>query len=409
MTSKKTQKDATTSGWVDSASVTHVVQAYDVWPKKSFPCGWTVPRLVTSLLISPNNIGLAPGVSENKILSKGPIGDVTKGLLKSGVISRPATNDSMIKKALCQSQEQANIHCSYLRRKFSELRQSNETQLWMDWSIRSAWEEHAQNFGGLIDTEFISQLARILETTEKDLRKLQLQTSKPATVKELVKLQPDTDLFNMIYNCFLLGLLLRGFYHDFIAKRRAEHIAHHPLRMAFLQPTQGEPLVFDQTSTENYLTNIVLHDALCEKTLKGRLERWVNNIKRIQEANIPHHEKIDLREKDEPELALEKAVEAAKTVNIYVHSNELEEFLAGTAKATIDIVSYLLTPFVGYSNTGLEYFGVKTDELIRKGVRAYCGRRSRLSKLGESPPGRISTYKQILSTYQDLCGTSISV
>jgi len=410
MSNKQAPKTATTSGWIDSACITQVVQAYDVGPKKqSSPCGWTVPRLVTSLLISTPNIGLAPGVSENKIWSKGPIGDVTRSLLKSGVISRPAPNDSTIEQVLLQSKEEADRYCSHLRNKFRELRQNTDTNNWMHWGIHSAWEEHAQNFGGLIDTVFIRQMAQILETSEKELQKLQLQTTKPNIVKELVKKQPNTDLFNMTYNCFLLGALLRGLYHNLLATYQGEQIAHHPLRTAFLPATEGKHFLFDQTNVENYLTNIILHDALCEKAVGTRLSRWARNIERIRTLNEPYLEDIDLRPKTDPELAKKKACEAAKSAEIFVRPRELEEFLARTAKVPIDIGSYLLTPFVGYSITGLEYFGIKTDELIRKGVRAYYGRRRRLSKLAESPPGGISTYKQIVSTREDLCGTLTDV
>jgi hypothetical protein len=403
---RQTPNTSTTPGYIDSASITHVVQAYEVHPNESYPCGWTVPRLVTSFLISTKNIGLAPGTAEdakNKIWSEGPIGDVTRNLLKSGIISRPPLDDAMQKKVLRQTQHQVSTNYENLRRRFNDLRQKDETQHWMDWSIRSAWEEHAQNFGSLIDRALVPQLAQILEANDKELYILHKETGKPDIVKNLVKRQPDTGLFKMTYNCFLLGALLRGFYHDLVATHSEQQIVHHPLREAFLPPTHGESFVFDQTKVENYLTNIVLHDALKERTLKGRLSRWANNIGKLRYMNIPGYEKIDLRPPEDPDIAKERATNAAKTVGIIAHPIEVEEFLARTAKATIDLGSYLLTPFVGYSNTGLEYFGVKTDELIRKGVRAYYGRHSRLSKLAESPPGRISTYKQVVSTQEDLC------
>jgi len=410
MSNKRDPNTTTTFGFIDSASITHVVQAYEVFPDKSYPCGWTVPRLVTALLISTENIHLAPGTSKNiKIWSKGTIGDATRNLLRSGIMSRPSVSDAIQQRVLQETQNQATRECENLKRRFSNLRQNDETQHWMDWSIRSAWEEHAQNFGGLIDEKLIPQLALILETSQKDLLKLQKQTSKPEVVKDLVKRKPNTELYHMTYNCFLLGALLRGLYHELVAKYHEEQIVHHPLRIPFLPQLKGESFIFDQTTVENHLINIVLHDSLCEKTTEGRLSRWAENIRKIRDANRHGYWQIDIRPRAEPNDTLRQAVDAARTLGLVVHSKKLEEFLAKTAKATIDIGSYLLTPFVSYSDTALEYSGVKADELTRKGVRAYYGRRSRLSKLAESPPGRISTYKQTITMREDLCGMSISV
>jgi len=191
MSSKKASKTTTTSGWIDSASITQVVQAYEVGPKKeSSPCGWTVPRLVTSLLMFTENMGLAPGTAErarSKIWSRGPIGDITRNLLRSGIMSRPALSDAVQKKVLQQTQHEIDAECENLRRRFNDLRQRSETQNWMDWGIRSAWEEHAENFGSLVDEALIPQLARILDVTVREVRTAHKETSKPETVKNLAK------------------------------------------------------------------------------------------------------------------------------------------------------------------------------------------------------------------------------
>ena len=279
----------------------------------------------------------------------------------------------------------------------------------MDWSIRSAWEEHAQNFGSLVDKGLIPQLAQILDTPNKELLKVYKETSKPDMVKDLVKRQPNTELFKITYDCFLLGALLRGLYHELVATYSKQEISHHPLREAFLPQTQGEGLVFDQTNVENYLTNIVLHDALCEKKTRRRLKRWANNVGKIRAKNKPGHWEIDLRPRDDPDEAKEAAIKAAKTVGILAHPRKVEEFIEGIVGLAVNATtSFLLKPFPGFL-VGALGNRLQKENLVKQGLRVLYGRRNRLLKLAESPPGRISTYQQMLSTYEDLCGVSISV
>ena len=52
---------------------------------------------------------------------------------------------------------------------------------------------------------------------------------------------------------------------------------------------------------------------------------------------------------------------------------------------------------------------LQKENLVKQGLRGLYGRRNRLLKLAESPPGRISTYKQTITTREDLCGMSISI
>lgn len=201
-----------------------------------------------------------------------------------------------------------------------------------------------------------------------------------------------------------------------MATYRREQIAPHPLRTAFLPTTEGEHFLFDQTSVENYLTNLILRDTLCEKVVGARLSRWATNIKKIRHANRPGRWPVgfDLRPREEPDLAKEAAVKAAQTVGIYVEPHAFEKFVAKPAALVLELV---LTPFVsrpvsmGLSagKHALEYLGVGAEDLRRKAARVICGRRRRLSKLAESPPGCISTYKQVVSTQEDLCGTLSNV
>ena len=384
-----------TFGWIDSMSITQVVQAFEVYPRSSFPYGWYVPGAVTILLICTDNIGLAPGLSTGRIVSSGPVGFLTRELIRAGVLSRPDFVSSVRKLAIRQAQQRVNRYCDRIINDYRRLLAGNLENVrgWMDWSIRSAWIEHTQNFGNLIDAQFIPQLARILNVTEKDLLDLHKLTGSLDAVKHFVRRQPNTDAFNMTYECFFLGALLRGLYHDYLARQGTQQVAHHPFREVFLPKTATQSLAYAETNVESYLANIVLHSALLEKKLESRLARWADNIGRIRVANRPGYEEIDLRPVEDPDLAKKKAIEAAKTVGIDVHPRWAEEAANALPALGVGVAGFLLNPFVGFAISAGHYFVSRKIDIGKRVARKIYARSGRLSRLAQSPPGRISRPK----------------
>ncbi len=391
----KREDVTTTFGWIDSMSITQVVQAFKVWPKRSSPYGWDVPGFVTSLLICTDNIGLAPGMSTRRIMSIGPIGFITKELIRAGVLSRSDFVNSVSKLAIRQAQQRINRYCDRIKNDYRDFlaRSPEDIAEWMDWSIHSAWVEHTQNFGNLIDAQFIPQFARILDVTKKDLLDLQRLTGSLDAVKHFVRKRPDTDAFNMTYECFLLGTLLRGLYHDYLARQGTQQVAHHPFREVFLPKTAAQSLAYDETNVEYYLANIVLRSALLEKKLEFRLARWADNIRRIRTANRLGYEEIDLISEEEPDLAKKKALKAAKTVGIDVHPRWAEELANALPSAVIFAAGFQLDPYSCTAISAGYYLFSRKIDIGKRVARKIYTRSGYLSRLAQSPPGRISRIK----------------
>lgn len=391
----KREDVAKTFGWIDSMSITQVVQAFEVWPKSSSPYGWYIPGSVTSLLICTDNVGLAPGLSTRKIVSIGSVGFLTRELIRAGVLSSPDFVNSVSELAIRQVQQRVNRYCDRIKNDYRDFlaRSPEDVGGWMDWSIRSAWVEHTQNFGNLIDAQFIPQLARILDVTKKDLLDLQRLTGSLDAVKHFVRKQPDTDTFNMTYECFLLGALLRGLYHDYLARQGTQQIAHHPFREVFLPKTAAQSLAYEETNVESYLANIVLHSALLEKKLRSRLARWADNIGRIRTANRLGYEEIDLMPVEDPDLAKKKAIEAAKTVGIDVHPRWAEAVANLLPSAGVGAAGFLLHPFAGIAISAGYYIVSRKIDIGKRVAQKIYARSGYLSRLAQSPPGRISRPK----------------
>lgn len=378
------------SGWIDSMSLTQVVQAFDVGLDNTGPFQGCIPAEVTALLIFAQNIGLAPGLSRSGISSKGPVGLVTDQLMRSGILTGPELDEQSRTQSLEQTKTQIEQYYDNLKEYYHKFSERDEVKRWMDWSIRSAWVEHAQNSGSLIDRGLIPQLATMLNTSENELTRLEELTRSPEVVRRYVKQQPNTDDFNMVYDCFLLGALLRGLYHYHLGMQIKQQVVPHPFREELLPKTPADPLLYGETNVEGYLTNIVLWSALSRRGTQARLNRWADNIRKLRHASSPGHEVIDLSQKEDAKLAKQAAINAAKKLEIDVHPWWLEEVVDGAVAAGVIAGGAVLNPFVGVGIGSLEYLLSRTIHMGEATGRAIYAQPSRLSRLAEAPPGHIS-------------------
>jgi hypothetical protein len=101
-------------------------------------------------------------------------------------------------------------------------------------------------------------------------------------------------------------------------------------------------------------------------------------------------------------------VKDAKTVGILAHPRKVEEFIEGIVGFAVNATtSFLLKPFPGFL-VGALGNRLQKENLVKQRLRVLYGRRNRLLEFAESPPGRISTYKQTITKREDLCWMSIS-
>ncbi|MGA2070667.1 MAG: hypothetical protein ABSG97_04895 [Sedimentisphaerales bacterium] len=392
-----------TLGWIDSASISQVVQAFDIYPNKNVPWEWDIPLFVTRLLISTStrNIGLAPGISPIAFKSDGPIGGVTRKLLSSGIIARRISTPQIRENALEKTKDRINTSPSEFQKRFKDLlkKDGDKVSGWLDWSRRRALVEHFQLFGNLFDERFIPEIALLLNMGENDVRKLYKATSQLKDIEVLSKQKKNTTFCNEVLYCYLIAAILRGIYHDNVAASSGYQVAHHPIRTTFLSDLPAQPLTFEVSSAEDYLANIVLHDALLgEKNLENRLGRWAENITKIRNANKPGYQKIDLRPKKDPSLAFDESLRAARTLGIYCIPRSLENILPTVfGKVAGKVIGYVLMPFIGTCATLAEEAVVEesTEHLARRGIQTLYGRHGRLVKLAKLPPGRLSIWRKI--------------
>lgn len=391
-----------TFGHIDAASITHVVQAFDVYPDASVPKGWDVPLTVTSLLMLTRSIGLAPGLSTASIRSVGPIGDVTRRLLSHGIVSRKAPRPSTVRKALERTKQQVQADPEQFRRKLENLLSREDCGAigWLDWSMRRAAVEHYQNSHTLVDEWLVPELALILGVPEGYVMRLNEQTSQARVVEDLSKGKGGIDLRNDVSRCFLLAALLRGIYHECLCAGKPQ-VAHHPLRTAFLPDLMATPLLFGGNKTAEFLAGIILWDALTETGLGNQLSRWVDNIIRIRQANMPGSWRFDLRANEDPEMSMRNAVTAAQEVGIHAIPHKLESFLPKVlgfcaGKGTGGLLAVALTPFQGCALALLagevvaEAVEAYSESLTRTGLQRVYGNAYRLARLKEGPGGRLS-------------------
>jgi hypothetical protein len=349
--------------WIDSASITHIVQAFQVYPDRSQPFGWLAPTFVTSLLLSPGRVGLACGTSSGPVRSLGPIGQFTDRLLREGVVSPstvvtrngysvddPRWHEDRVS-CLNATRRYIQKFAGKFRSVFSDMLGPRRSYCegWMDWGVENAWMEHAANFNGLIDRDFKDQISAITGIDRSELDRLSGLTADCAYVRRLIQLRNLHSDYQTVYTAFLAAALVRGLYHLYIASHFGLQAAPHPLRTYFLSNNAlGLPLIprrmvqrsfaFDATIAY-YLATILIHGSARERDLSSRLMLWVDNVKKMRSYLYASDASSAFNLRYSGADARQTAMDIAKRARIRTYPQDWETFV--DLVCTLPIVVFL--------------------------------------------------------------------
>lgn len=148
-------------------------------------------------------------------------------------------------------------------------------------------------------------------------------------------------------DAYVVSALIRGRYHDYVARKSGQQIMHHPLRRGVLPTARGSHQEFPVANTERYFASIVLAAAFSQRR-KLRVASWTDSV--LSARRAMDAEELDLRPKEEENVALETAVRVAKQLDIRAHSSVLDRALETTAALGIGaLTSFWLEGWVGFA------------------------------------------------------------
>lgn len=381
-----------TIGLIDNTCVYEVVEALSYKrPEDCHQWAWKSAIEATCLIIGAEHLRLAPSPTQDGVPS-GQFGQLLTGI--ADVVGTANSTDEVRRLARSNVKRWARERTNSIADSYASLA-ANDTdfQLWLEWFTVNVWEEHSQRLGGLFDPGFIPQIAKILGLTATEAQKLWEISADADTVRKLSATRPNSQLFRTLSEAYVVSALLRGRYHDEVARRSGWQIMHHPLRASVLaRASVRSHQDFVVSSPQSYLANIILAASLSRRG-SARISEWTEGV--IAARQAWHAGAIDLHPKPSDEAALSAAIRAAQTVDIRCHSSALDRLLDfSVATGVGTLTSVLLSSWEGMvasaGVTSISTFVLKDKDPSRRVISRFSQRPRRLSEMAKAGPGRIN-------------------
>ncbi|MBZ0168232.1 hypothetical protein MELA_02292 [Candidatus Methylomirabilis lanthanidiphila] len=220
------------NGLVDSATVAQVVQCLDRGTTGQYPWSLTTVLDLTAILIRESSMALAPGLGPPKGVAldgQDLLIDLmlSSGLLRSTRQFDQSTRDVAIKRSkrwIARTENSDKVRAEVDRL----LADKRDFQPWIDWSSEKAWLSHSRRLGGLFDPNYLPSIAKLVGISEQNASELHRRSTEPEAIKRLVK-QRDRD-FDIMVRAYVASTIIRGRYHEEVARESGLQITRHPLR-----------------------------------------------------------------------------------------------------------------------------------------------------------------------------------
>lgn len=275
----------------------------------------------------------------------------------------------------------------------------DDKQLW-EWAVIQRdlkWEEQSETYGSLFDEEFIPVIAKTLQMTENDLRKIHLASGDTGQVKEWLKRGISSEDAKVAESAWLVGGLVRGKYYENLAKASGMQLVAHPYRFRLserLESCHTENV----TRVEELFVKVLIASAQLERTPKRRIAAWGENIDRAKRAL---GDKIFLlHETRRISDAEENAYVALKRIGIVPGAKLYRRLLEGIVNWQIPaLMAYSLSPWITTAGLGIVGATVAAGQVAYKHWRGISvgeeaanfvfSNKLRFRWLAKSVPGRI--------------------
>jgi hypothetical protein len=235
----------------------------------------------------------------------------------------------------------------------------------------------------------IRAISRVLDISQRELRRVH-RSSKDARMLRQFAVAPsfDDELFGILWNAYLVDLLIRGRYHDEAARLQGGQVLHHPARGPILRRLSGKNTEYDVTSTDRALANIILAGALAERTQPRRMDLWLEGILKARKA--AQYGSLSFADDDDDKAAEKAAAKKARELGIRTHPSLYDD----VTDASIAIGAGVLTSFVlsGWIDVAISvgmYAAAKSKQLGSRAGDLIYERHHRLERFAASGSGRI--------------------
>lgn len=356
-----------TYGFIDSASISQLVQFLDRGMKSQYPWSMSEAINLTTIAIREKNLAVAPSIKGLKGVENDSQGIILDSMLRNMIVIQQPIGVKEKEKALLNSKKwigkSKNINT--IRDEVNKFHLDKRNYLnWLEWVIDNALETHSKRFGGLVDSEYSEYVARILQIDNKEMLELRNASADLRNLR-MLKTQRNND-FHKICKAYLSSAILRGRYHEELSNIMNSQLTRHPIRSKVCRiSTQKSICEIEIPRTASCLSNVILLGALNQKKLNDKIEVWANNVASVRaflnRGGIRFEEGSD-------SAIMESAITIAKKANVQIANKQLDTFIDLIISLGIGtLTSISLSPWIGIPiGVGVEYTLKKSEYLSKK-------------------------------------------
>ena len=254
------------------------------------------------------------------------------------------------KKAKIKTKAWLSRYTSKVAEAWEESTKDKEFTLWANVHREQAFVRHVERHGSLFEPLFIPYIARVLNYPEDKLLRITSDSTNLDTVERWSRAKHQSEI-ELQQNAWMLAGMMRGKYHEFLAREEKLQLLQHPFRKgiaAKLKAGNPQPV----TNSESHFIKFIIASALIEKSPDDKVLKWLDNIDNARKAIL--RPTIALPPCSDESEAEKFAFGAAKKIGIQSHSLAFRRTLDWTVSVGLGaILAFTVAPWVWHLGPAL--------------------------------------------------------
>ena len=370
---------------IDSATIHTLAEITECNnPEKCSKWAWQSALTTTSSLIHMQKIKIAPSPSQESSASGG-YGLLLRSI--SDLVGKIIPSNRCARIALEKTKSLVNQNTEYVMSAYYTLKNDENYPQWIQYHLEHNFIEFSSRLHGLFNIEFIPQIALITRMPEKEIVDTWKLSCDIEFLRSISKKQQDNCQISLIKDAFTLSSLLRGYYHDVLAKYSHLQIIHHPFRKSILPNLPADQLIFQESDTDVFLSTIILAGAISQRNQHNRIQTWIESITKARKGF--YCGSIDLRDKEINSVALDIAINAAKSLGIRTSASWIDKLIDILISLGVTVFSTFILQGWEAMVLSATYSGLQSKGVGKSINTLVSNRENRLKALAYTQPGRI--------------------
>ncbi len=251
---------------------------------------------------------------------------------------------------------------------------------------RAGWPVHFTGNGCLFARDDTKWLAELLNVSENTLAEAQHQSQSEGNVRNWSKGRGG-DVAELAEQAYLVSILSRGKYHEYLARSNSLQLISHPVRNLITNSTNKQRPI-PATNSEQHFVHMLIGSALLEPTADRRVELWIDNIARARLAI--RTKAITLPDTVEDSDAINHAITSARRISLPGSASWQRDLLTWGIGGNISAVSAMfLGPWGLVAGLSLVAYKMARGRTVGESLALSATTDSNFRRLGRTVAGKI--------------------